>query len=76
MALKPPCFPMSQHWRKGHKLVLRITTSDPDKVPLFAVDPNITIISGPGTTALKLPLIENPKLYDDKFRLKIPGYGG
>jgi predicted acyl esterase len=75
MKLKPPCFPMSQHWRKGHKLVLRITTSDPDKVPIFAIDPNITIFSGPDATVLKLPLIESPKLYDDKFKLKIAGYG-
>jgi predicted acyl esterase len=76
MKLKPPCFPMSQHWRKGHKLVLRITTSDPDKVPFFAIDPNITIFSGPDASVLKLPLIESPKLYDDKFKLKIAGYGG
>jgi predicted acyl esterase len=76
MGLKPPCFPMSQHWRKGHKLTLRITTSDPDKVPLFAIDPQITITSGAGATALKLPVIESPKLYDDRFRLKINGFGG
>jgi predicted acyl esterase len=75
MALKPPCFPMSQHWRKGHKFVLRITTSDTDKVPLFAIDPNITIFTGGDATVLKLPYIENPTTYPDTAKLKIAGVG-
>jgi uncharacterized protein len=76
MKLKPPCFPMAHHLRKGHQLVLRMTTSDTDKVPFFSVDPNITIFTGPNATVLKLPLIENATLYPDKFRLKIKGVGG
>jgi uncharacterized protein len=66
---------MSQHWRKGHKFVLRITTSDPDKVPIFAIDPNITIFTGGDATVLKLPYIESPKTYPDTFKLKIAGVG-
>ena len=40
--MAPPCFAIAHHLRKGHRLLLRVTTSDPDKVPLFSVDPEIT----------------------------------
>ena len=53
--MRPPGFAMAHHLRAGHRLVLRITTSDPDKVPLFAVDPAITVFTGNDATALHLP---------------------
>ena len=37
--MQPPGFAMAHHVKPGHRLVLRVTTSDPDKVPMFAVDP-------------------------------------
>jgi predicted acyl esterase len=69
MKLKPPCFPMSHHLRKGHKWVLSFATSDDDKVPLFAIDPNVTIFTGGDATVMKLPQIQSPKLYPDTFPL-------
>lgn len=41
--MEPEGFAMGHHLRAGHKLVLRVTTSDPDKVPTFAEDPNVTV---------------------------------
>ncbi len=32
MKLRPPAFAMGHHFARGHSLVLRVTTSDPDKV--------------------------------------------
>jgi predicted acyl esterase len=68
----PPGFLMSHHLRKGHKLVLRITTSDEDKVPFFSTDPHITIFTGTGNTELELPVIDNPTTYRDRFPLREP----
>jgi predicted acyl esterase len=72
MKLKPPCYPMAHHLRRGHRLMLRVTTSDPEKVPLFPFDPNVTVYTGSDKTVVKLPLIESPKLYPDRFSLKFP----
>ena len=69
MKLKPPCFPMSHHLQKGHKWALSFATSDDDKLPFFSIDPNVTIFTGGDATVIKLPQIENPKLYPDKFPL-------
>ena len=71
--MHPPPFPMAHLLRKGHRLVLRITTSDPDKIPLFAVDPNVTVYTGPGQTLLELPVVDRPVLYPDRVSLKEPG---
>jgi predicted acyl esterase len=76
MKIKPPCFPIAHHLRKGHKLLLRVTTSDPDKVPLFTIDPNVTVYTGPDASVLKLPLMESPKTYPDRFPLGRPTTSG
>lgn len=70
--MNPPGWSMAHRLRKGHRLVLRVTTSDDDKVPFFAIDPNVTVYTGPGDTMLQLPLVANAKLYKDTFSLKRP----
>jgi predicted acyl esterase len=71
MVLKPPGFVMAQHVHAGHRLELRVTTSDPDKVPLFAIDPQVTVFTGPDATRLRLPVVEG-RVYPDKMRVKFP----
>jgi hypothetical protein len=56
---------MAHHLRTGHRLVLRVTTSDPDKVPLFAQDVQVTVFTGPDATALDLPVVPDATLYPD-----------
>ena len=65
MQMQPPGFAMAHNLREGHRLTLRFTTSDPDKVPLFAVDPRVTIATGPGGTSLQVPVVSEPVLVDD-----------
>ena len=71
--MRPPGFAMAHHLRAGHRLVLRITTSDPDKVPLFAVDPAITVFTGNDATALHLPVVSSPTLAPDTVPLEEGG---
>jgi hypothetical protein len=71
--LDPPGFTMGHHLRKGHRLVLRVTASDPDKVPTFALDPRITVFTGPDGTALRVPVVEGAKLYPDTVPLSLKG---
>ena len=63
--MQPPGFAMAHDLRAGHRLVLRFTTSDPDKVPTFAVDPRVTIATGPGGTVLQVPVVDRPALAPD-----------
>ncbi|MGH3737215.1 MAG: CocE/NonD family hydrolase [Micromonosporaceae bacterium] len=70
MTLRPPAFAMAHDLRAGHKLVLRVTASDPDKVPAFAVDPQITVHTGPTGTALRLPVVGAPSLSPDTVPLQ------
>ncbi|WP_089337109.1 CocE/NonD family hydrolase [Blastococcus mobilis] len=63
--MQPPGFAMAHNLREGHRLTLRFTTSDPDKVPTFAVDPRVTIATGPGGTSLQVPVVDQPVLVDD-----------
>ncbi len=67
MELHPPAMAMGHELAAGHSLVLRITTSDPDKVATFAVDPQITVFSGTGGTALRVP-VETSTVYDDPIK--------
>jgi predicted acyl esterase len=69
--LDPPGFTMGHHLRAGHKLVMRVTTSDPDKVPMFAIDPKVTVFAGPNGTSFELPVIPNAQLYPDRVPLFI-----
>jgi predicted acyl esterase len=68
----PPGFSMGHKLRKGHRLVLRVTTSDPDKIPLFSVDPKVTVFTGVPHTVLELPVVDRPILYRDAVSLKEP----
>jgi predicted acyl esterase len=63
--MAPPCFAIAHHLRAGHKLVLRVTTSDPDKVPLFAIDPQVTVFTGAGATQVVLPVVPGATLHAD-----------
>ena len=81
MRMDPPAMVMAHNLRAGHKLVLRVTASDPDKVPTFAVDPNITIHTGfsgtvlsetnPTGTVLRVPVVSNPTLVPDNVPFEV-----
>jgi hypothetical protein len=71
--MRPPGFAMAHHLRAGHRLVLRITTSDADKVPLFAVDPEVTVFTGNQGTAIHLPVMAAPNLVADDVPLELGG---
>lgn len=68
--MQPPGFAMAHNLREGHRLVLRVTTSDPDKVPTFATDPRVTVLTGPEGTALRVPVVPDPHLVDDTVPLQ------
>ncbi len=70
--LHPPGYAMGYKLRKGHRLVLRVTTSDPDKIPLFSLDPEVTVWTGVPHTVLELPVVDRPVLYRDGVSLKHP----
>jgi uncharacterized protein len=67
--MQPPCFAMAHHLRTGHRLVLRVTTSDPDKVPMFAEDVHVTVFTGPGATSVDVPVVPAATLYPDTVPL-------
>jgi len=71
--MRPQCFAMAHHLKPGHRLVLRVTTSDPDKVPMFSEDPNVTVFTGGDATAFALPVIPNATLYPDNLPLEAAG---
>jgi uncharacterized protein len=71
--LDPPGFTMGHHLRAGHRLVLRVTTSDPDKAPTFAVDPQVTVFTGPDGTSFDVPVIPGAQLYPDTVPLSLGG---
>jgi predicted acyl esterase len=65
MQLEPPCFMVSQHLHPGDRLVLRVTTSDDDKLPLFTLDPHVAVFTGGADgTRIELP-VATGKLYAD-----------
>jgi len=68
-ALAPPGFAMAHDLREGHRLVMRVTTSDPDKVPTFAVDPQVTVFTGPEATELRVPVVTDRTLVPDDVPL-------
>ncbi|MGH2754015.1 MAG: CocE/NonD family hydrolase [Actinomycetota bacterium] len=54
---------------KGHRLMLMVASSHPDKVPTFAQVAQVTVYTG-GTdgTTVTLPVIYNPRLYEDHLQ--------
>lgn len=73
--MEPEGFAMGHHLRAGHKLVLRVTTSDPDKVPTFAADPNVTVFTGKDATSVAVPVVESPALVADDVPLTLEEEG-
>ena len=71
MNMRPPGFAMAHNLLAGHRLVLRVTASDPDKVPTFAVDPLITVHTGARGTVLRVPVVNNPTLVPDTVPLQV-----
>jgi predicted acyl esterase len=69
--MAPPCFAMAHRVRAGHRVVLRVSTSDPDKVPLFAADAEVRVFTGAGATALQLPVVPNAVTYPDTVPLEL-----
>lgn len=69
MKLRMPAFAMAHRIAKGHSLVLRLATSDPDKVPTFTVDAQIGVFTGPGLTELRLPAVSHPNIVRDSLVL-------
>jgi uncharacterized protein len=67
--MQPPCFAMAHNLREGHRLVLRVTTSDPDKVPLFAEDVQVNVFTGPGATSVDVQVVPDATLYPDTVPL-------
>ena len=67
--LHPPGFTVAHLVRAGHRLALDVATTDPDKVPTFANDPNISIMVGVGGTSVRLPVMERPALLADDVPL-------
>ena len=70
--LEPPGFAMAHHMRAGHRLVLQVTTSDPDKAPFFTVDPNVSVFAGPDGTNVTVPVVGAPTLVADNVPLQTP----
>ena len=53
---------------KGHRLALRFASSHPDKVATFAAGAQVSIHYGDQkSTAITLPVVEQPKLHPDVF---------
>jgi predicted acyl esterase len=65
MELQPPAMAMGHRLAKGHVLVLEVKASDPDKVATTAVDPRITVMTGPDATELRLPVVKAPRIARD-----------
>jgi predicted acyl esterase len=76
MLVKPPCFTMAHHLKAGHKLVLKVASSDEDHVPTFANDPQVSVFSGKEGTRFHLPVVPASDLYPDTLDLAAEGYGG
>ena len=68
--LEPPGFAMAHHLRAGHRLVLQVTTSDPDKAPFFSVDPQVSVFTGPEGTKVTVPVVRKPTLVADKVPIE------
>jgi hypothetical protein len=68
--LEPPGFAMAHHLRAGHRLVVQVTTSDPDKAPFFTIDPNVTVFTGPEGTNVTVPVVSAPSLVADNVPIQ------
>jgi uncharacterized protein len=64
-----PCFAMAHQVSEGSRLVLRVTTADPDKVALFSANPQVAVFGGPGATAIDLPVVDGADVFADDIPL-------
>ena len=67
--MTPPGFAMAHNLRAGHRLVLQVTTSDPDKAPFFAEDPRVTVFTGDDATKVTVPVVGGARLAPDTVPL-------
>ena len=73
MSFDIECQSQAHLLKKGHKLMLMIASSHPDKVPTFASGAQITVYSGGEEgTSVTLPVIYNPKTYTDHYGPGVP----
>jgi uncharacterized protein len=63
--LVPPGWNLAHEVPEGHRLVMRVTTVDPDKMGINTEDAQIGIITGRLGTTLRLPVIPNGVLQPD-----------
>ncbi|MDQ3991854.1 MAG: CocE/NonD family hydrolase, partial [Actinomycetota bacterium] len=70
MELRPPGSPVAHDLRAGHRIVLRVTTSQQDKVGVFSVDPRVTVFTGRDATMLRLPTVASALLIEDTVPLQ------
>ncbi|HEX2084416.1 MAG TPA: CocE/NonD family hydrolase C-terminal non-catalytic domain-containing protein, partial [Solirubrobacteraceae bacterium] len=69
--LNPPPMAMAHRLRKGHRLVLQVTTADPDKAPFFAEDPRVTVFTGHEATKVTVPVVSNRRTLVDDVPLQV-----
>jgi predicted acyl esterase len=67
LEMSPPAMAMAHKLAKGHVLVLEVRSSDPDKVAMTAVDPRVTVMTGPDATSLRLPVVSAPVIARDEL---------
>lgn len=73
MSFDIECQPQAHLLEKGHKLMLMIASSHPDKLPTFAEGAQVTVYSGGEEgTSVTLPVIYNPTTYADHFTSATP----
>ncbi|MEX0659502.1 MAG: CocE/NonD family hydrolase [Egibacteraceae bacterium] len=65
MELDPQCFTMAHHIPAGEQILLRVATSSPHHVSTHSLEALATVLTGPGETALTLPVVPDATLHDD-----------
>lgn len=63
--MRPPGWPVAHQVPAGNQLVLRVTTTDVDKMGLNTEDPLVGVFTGPLGTSLTLPVVEDATLFAD-----------
>ena len=71
MELTPSCFTMAHLVKAGERIVMTVGTQSPHHVSTFAHDPRITIHTGPGKTAFRLP-VRDGAVYADSVPMTAP----
>ncbi|HVM15923.1 MAG TPA: CocE/NonD family hydrolase, partial [Egibacteraceae bacterium] len=73
MQLDPQCFTMGHHIPAGEQILLRVTTSSRHHVSTHTLEGQVTVYTGPGETALTLPVVPAARLHDDDVPLFVDG---